>query len=129
MKKIKFIYLFIFSLFVLIGCADNHKEINVSVSKNPDAQEVLSLDRNADIFQWDDVIYKTDIDWINDLQLTENSKVGIIETNSSNAAEFKNGTANKLSVGTEIFTVKERNDVFMVKDNGEIKFYYLIVEG
>lgn len=129
MKKLKFIYLLIFSLFVLIGCADKNKDINVSVSKNPDAQEVLSLDSNADIFQWNDIIYKTNIDWINELQFTENSKVGKIEANSSNAVEFKNGTANKLSVGTEIFTVKERNDVLMVKDDGEVKFYYLLAEG
>jgi len=128
-KKIKIIYLLIFSLFVLIGCVDKNKEINVSVSKNPDAQEVLSLDSNADIFQWNDIIYKTNIDWINELQLTENLKVGKIETNSSNATEFKNGTANKLSVGTEIFTVKERNDVLMVKDDGVNKFYYLLAEG
>jgi len=128
-KKLKFIYLLIFSLFALIGCADKKKDINVSVSKNPDAQEVLSLDSNADIFQWNDIIYKTNIDWINELQFTENSKVGKIEANSSNAAEFKNGTANKLSVGTEIFTVKERNDVLMVKDDGEVKFYYLLAEG
>ncbi|MGG2109045.1 hypothetical protein ABFY60_00865 [Lysinibacillus pakistanensis] len=62
MKKLKFIYLLIFSLFALIGCADKNKDINVSVSKNPDAQEVLSLDSNADIFQWNDIIYKTNID-------------------------------------------------------------------
>ncbi|MDM5229990.1 hypothetical protein [Lysinibacillus pakistanensis] len=129
MKKLKFIYLLIFSLFVLIGCADKNKDINVSVSKKPDAQEVLSLDTNADIFQWNDIIYQTNIDWINELQLTENLKVGKIEANSSNAAEFKNGTANMLSVGTEIFTVKERNDVLMVKDGGELKFYYLLAEG
>ncbi len=129
MKKIKIIYLLIFSLFVLIGCTDKNKEINVSVSKNPDAQEVLSLNSNADIFQWNNAIYQTNIEWVNELQLTENSKIGIIETNSSKAAEFKNGTANKLSKGTEIFTVKERNDVLMVKNDGEIKLYYLLSEG
>ncbi len=114
---------------MLIGCADKNKDITVFTSKNPDAQEVLSLDSNADIFQWNDIIYKTNIDWIKELQFTENSKVGKIEANSSIAAEFKNGTANKLSVGTEIFTVKERNDVLMVKDDGEVKFYYLLAEG
>lgn len=129
MKKLKFVYLLIFSLFVLIGCADKNKDIDVFITKNPDAQEVLSLDSNADIFQWNDIIYKTNIDWINELQFTENSKVGKIEANSSNGTEFKNGTANKLSVGTEIFTVKERNDVLMVKDGGELKFYYLLAEG
>lgn len=129
MKKIKIIYLLIFSLFVLIGCTDKNKEINVSVSKNPDAQEVLSLNSNADFFQWNNAIYQTNIEWVNELQLTENSKIGIIETNSSKAAEFKNGTANKLSKGTEIFTVKERNDVLMVKNDGEIKLYYLLSEG
>lgn len=129
MKKIKIIYLLIFSLFVLIGCTDKNKEINVSVSKNPDAQEVLSLNSNADIFQWNNAIYQTNIEWVNELQLTENSKIGIIETNSSKAAEFKNGTANKLSKGTEIFTAKERNDVLMVKNDGEIKLYYLLSEG
>lgn len=129
MKKLKLIYLFIFSLFVLIGCAEKNEDMNVFVSKNPNAQEVLSLDSNADIFQWNDIIYKTNIDWINELQFTENSKVGKIEANSSKAVEFKNGTANKLSVGTEIFTVKERNDVLMAKDGGELKFYYLLAEG
>lgn len=129
MKKLKFVYLLIFSLFVLIGCADKNKDIDVFITKNPDAQEVLSLDSNADIFQWNDIIYKTNIDWINELQFTENSKIGKIEANSSNGAEFTNGTANKLSVGTEIFTVKERNDVLMVKDGGELKFYYLLAEG
>ncbi|AVK85739.1 hypothetical protein C3943_20500 [Lysinibacillus sp. B2A1] len=61
MKKIKIIYLLIFSLFVLIGCTDKNKEINVSVSKNPDAQEVLSLNSNADFFQWNNAIYQTNM--------------------------------------------------------------------
>jgi len=36
-----------------------------------DAEEVLTLDSDADIFQYDGVIYKTNIAWVEELTLTK----------------------------------------------------------
>lgn len=120
-------------LFWVFGCSDttnlNVKESSQVTIGNPTAQEVLQIDSEADIFQWDGTIFKTNIDWVNELVLTEGELIGVIEYNISNPVGFKDATANILPIGTEIYKVKERNDVLMAKNNGILKYYYQLVEG
>ncbi|WHT49700.1 hypothetical protein QNH10_09525 [Sporosarcina thermotolerans] len=51
-------------------------ELDVHSTGNPDAKEILTLDPEADIFQFEGVIYKTGIDWVEELTLTKGEQVG-----------------------------------------------------
>ncbi|WP_144513883.1 hypothetical protein [Bacillus sp. FJAT-22090] len=112
----------------LTGCMDD--EIEVTVSEKPDAEEVLRLDKNADIFQWDGLIYKTEIDWVDEMKVTKKELVGeIAEISNTDNNRFKNGMANKLPVGATIYSTIERGDILIVEYDGKIKKYLGLGEG
>ncbi|MBU8878291.1 hypothetical protein BGM26_04725 [Bacillus sp. FJAT-29790] len=117
------------SLFYLSGCVDS--ETKTSASRHPDAEEVLRLDENANIFQWEGLIYKTDIDWVNELELSKKELVGAITELFTNqdTKSFKNGMANKLPIGTKIYSTNESEGIFIVEYKGEEKYYLSLVEG
>ena len=127
---VKFIIRFItvVSIFSLLGCID--VTIKSSVSKNPDAEEVLQLDKDANIFQWDDLIYQTDIEWVNDLKLTKKEPVGEITElyTEEGTKSFKHGMANKLPIGTKIYSTNE-NGILIADYNDKEMYYLALVEG
>ena len=84
---------------------------------------------NADIFQYDGVIYKTNIDWVEELHLTKDVQIGEIKTKNDANTDFKDEMSNKLPIGAKIFFTKEREDILIVESEGEIKKYLAIVEG
>jgi hypothetical protein len=94
-----------------------------------DAEEVLKLDPDADIFQYDGVIYKTNIDWVQELSLTKDVQIGEIKSRIDANTDFKDGMSNKLPVGAKIFSTKERGDILIVEFEGKILKYLAIVEG
>lgn len=118
----------LFLSFSLFGCANNH-EIIVSKSENPTAKDILDADANADIFQWDGVIYQTEIDWVDELALQEDEQVGVIEFKTSKVTEFKNGVSNQLPLGAKIYSVKEHHDILIIKYDNQIKRYLALLEG
>lgn len=145
MRKYIFISKIILSSLLLLGCSDMENTINQNEGKssvvqipneettttinNPTVQEVFELYSDADIFLWDSIVYLTNIDWVNELVLTEDDLLGVIKYNTSNVSEFNNSAANILPIGTEIYTTKERKDILIAKYNGELKYYYMMVEG
>ncbi len=50
-----------------------------SESKPPSAEELLALDEQADLFQWEETIYETNIDWTKSLNVTKDQQVGVIQ--------------------------------------------------
>lgn len=128
MKKHIILITIILGNLLIWGCSERELSFTASTG-NPTAQEVLKMDSKADIFQIANTIYKTNIDWVDELVLTEGDLVGVIEYNSSNSIDFQNATANILPIGTEIYKVKERNDVLIAKYEDELKYYYQLVEG
>lgn len=127
MKKFFIMLLLLLSIYAS-GCADS--ETKIVSSKNPDASEILALEKNADLFQWNNIVYKTDVDWVNDLKLSKEKQLGeITESYSEHLNEFKNGMATKLQKGSKIFMAKERGDILIVEDNGKVKYYLALVEG
>jgi len=129
MKRYKVILTGIICSLSLFGCDDTEtKTVN---TKNPNAEEILRLDRHADIFQWKEVIYQTNIDWVNELKLTKNKSVGKITSVSTNVTNksFKNGMANNLPIGAKIYSAKEREDILIVEFNGRVSYYLALVEG
>jgi|SRR5690625_1020301 len=118
-------------LLTITGCSYVNTDDGVEVheTENLNAEDILTLDPDANIFQYDGVIYQTDIDWVDDLSLTKDEKVGEIETKNEKDSKFEDDMSNMLSVGTEIFSVKERGDILIVESDGKTLKYYAIVEG
>ncbi|MFC6040450.1 hypothetical protein ACFPYN_13565 [Paenisporosarcina macmurdoensis] len=120
--------------FTIIGCSNEEQRTTGSTETTEtmdsiDAEEVIRLDSAADIFQYDGVIYKTNIDWVENLSLTKGSQIGEIKTRNKNATNFKNEESNIIPVGTKIFKAKERGDILVVEIDGELRKYLAIVEG
>jgi hypothetical protein len=116
------------TLFMITGCSNGGETTKLS-SDSINAGEVLRLDPAADIFQYDGVIYKTNIDWVEELFLTKDVQIGEIKTKNDTNIDFKDEMANKLPVGAKIFSAKERGDILIVEVEGEILKYLAIVEG
>ncbi len=123
-----FYVLIILSTFTITGCSDGGEITKVSID-SIDAEEVLTLDPDADIFQFDGVIYKTNIDWVEEVFLTKNVQIGEIKTRNDANTDFKDEMSNKLPVGAKIFSAKERGDILIVESEGEILKYLGIGEG
>jgi len=129
LKIKKVFYGFIaFVLFFISGCNIQEGTTTVSIDRI-DAEEVLTLDSDADIFQFNGVIYKTNIDWLKELTLTKDIQIGEIKAKNDDNTDFKDEMSNKLPVGTKIFSTKERADILIVELEGQIKKYYAINEG
>ncbi|MEY9979152.1 hypothetical protein [Lysinibacillus sp. RC79] len=126
-KKSCLLFVVLFSLF-LVGCNET-VTVDTHESKKPDAAEVLRLDNQADIFQWEGNILETNIEWIDELELNEDKYIGEIQFNATKADGFKNGTANLLPIGTKIYSLKERDDIFIVKYENVVKRYLVLSEG
>ena len=127
-----FFGLIIFVLLTSVGCtnsADKGK-IEVHTTGNPDAKEILSLDPEADIFQFEGVIYQTGIDWVEELTLTKGEQVGEIKTRNDTDTNFEDEMSNKIAVGAKIFsTMEKEGPILLVESEGEILKYYALVEG
>lgn len=87
------------------------------------------MDNHADIFQREGNILQTNIAWIDKLELNENKYIGEIEFKTTKAEDFKNGTANLLPIGAKIYSVKERDHIFIVKFVNTVKRYLIQSEG
>ncbi|MDQ0208590.1 hypothetical protein [Alkalicoccobacillus murimartini] len=102
----------------------------LTVKKNLTAEEILKGNSEADILMYHGIIYKTNLDWVDELTLTKGEQVGEIKEQATEGNyDYSNEMANKLSVGSIIFEAKERDDVLIVEDNGETHYYYALVEG
>lgn len=119
-------------LLIAFGCSNssNAGKSKVHETKNPDAEEILTLDPEADIFQFDGVIYKTGIEWVEELTLTKNEQVGEIKTRNDIDTNFEDEMSNKLPIGAKIFSTKEKEGpILLVESEGKILKYYALVEG
>jgi len=106
------------------GELETNKEETIT-THNPTVEEILSQDPDADILYLDEIVYATNIDWVDELALTKGEEIGEIEKNTTSSKEFINKTANVLPVGTKIYRAKERNGMLIADD----KYYYALVEG
>ncbi|WP_336990140.1 hypothetical protein [Bacillus infantis] len=116
------------TLFTITGCTNQGESTSVSVD-TIDAEEVLRLDPDADIFQYDGVIYQTNIDWVEKLSLKKDAQIGEIQSRNKNDTDFENGMSNKLPVGARIFSARQREDILLVESEGKVLKYLAIVEG
>lgn len=133
MKTSKWFYcMVILILLMTFGCSvpDTTGNTQVHVTKNPDVEEILQLNPEADIFQFEGVIYKTGIDWVEELTLTKDVQLGEIKVRNETDTHFKDEMSNKLPVGAKIFSPKEKHGpILLVEVKGEILKYYALIEG
>lgn len=131
MKKITLSLIVLLTLLFISACKEKENNTSTWTTKNPDAKEMLKLDKDADFFQWEGVIFLANVDWVDELKLTKRAEVGEITDNYSgeNPDSFKNGMATKLPIGAKIYSVKEDGGFLIVEYDGNVKHYMKIVEG
>ena len=100
-----------------------------TVADNIPTPKKLLEEPDADIFVLDGAPYSNaeDVDWVMESDFSIGELVGEITKQSNHAGDFKNGTANKLPIGTKIYGGGKG---FVIAIVGEKKIPYLImVEG
>ncbi|MEH7385443.1 hypothetical protein V7147_08550 [Bacillus sp. JJ1521] len=120
MKFVKLLFsLSIFFIF-LVGCS--------SATGNPTPKDFLKND-HADIFLLDGYVFSNvqDVEWVTELEYELGEQVGEITKQAYKAFNFKNGTANKLPVGTMIFNTN--TPAYIAIGDGEEIPYLKMVEG
>lgn len=106
----RIIILFILVVLIVGGCSPGQGE-GGSLNK----EQVLKLNPDANLFEFEGNVYKTGVDWIEDEELTKDEQIG----------EISEGMANELPVGSKIFAIKEEKPILIVEYNGLEKRYLL----
>lgn len=122
MKKLQRIMILLsMLLLVLVGC-------NLGIKGNPTPKDFLG-NAEADIFVLDSIVYSKleDTDWVQELDYTLGEQVAEITKQSGKAWNFKNGTSNKLPVGTKIYETD--TPVYIAIVEGEEIPYWGMYEG
>jgi len=138
MKKIFLFFGILINSLLLISCSsETNEQVNgikvneqTIINGNPTPEEILTIDKDADIFLIGDVVYKNaeEIEWVRELNLTLGEKSGVIKKNTNNISEFENYTATKLPIGTVIYSPVEKKGPIkiVIVDNKEIRYLGLI---
>lgn len=111
------------------GCTNNMSEANEQpiIKENPTATEILEEDSDADIFQHNGLIY------INVSEQEERSgntyqkgkQIAKIKQKSKDCSLFRDGTASKLTVGTEVYQVVGEGLYILLIEDGEEDLIYM----
>ncbi|NHM34076.1 hypothetical protein [Neobacillus terrae] len=114
--------LFIF----LVGC--NKDYLSSPSISNPTPKDYLKYN-NADIFLLDGYVFSNaeDVEWVTELKYELGEQFGKITNQTNNESKFKNGTANKLPIGTKIFETDTPAYIAIVE--GKEIPYLKMVEG
>ncbi|WP_188456690.1 hypothetical protein [Virgibacillus oceani] len=131
----RYFILILFGLIILAGCTETSTNKSEELPKstvNPTAADVLNENSNADIFQFNNLVYAkgSRLAWMQGEDYQKAEQIGVITKKTSNSSEFGNGTATKLPAGTKIFnTTKEHRKVLIAENDGEKDFYIALIEG
>jgi hypothetical protein len=114
-------------LFIFIVGCNNGYSSSPSIG-NPTPKDYLKYD-NADIFLLDGYVFSNaeDVEWVTKMEYKLGEQVGEITKQADKASKFKNGTANKLPIGTKVFETDTPAYIAIV-DGKEIP-YFKMVEG
>jgi hypothetical protein len=123
MKKI-LIFNLIF-LLILSGCSS-------ATNINPTAQSILKENSQADILQYNNLIYinATNLKSIKKSNFKKGEKIGEIIKNTTSSKNFKDFYATKLAIGTEIFSTNNKDTQTLIAElNGKQILYTVLLEG
>lgn len=115
------------------GCQMRTVESDETITiGNPTAADILNDDHEADIFQYNNLIYTnaSTIEWVQENTYERGPEIYDVRKQSIESDEFSDGTASKLPVGTRIFQVVGNGQVLlMVEKDGEEVVYLALIEG
>ncbi|MCM3226598.1 hypothetical protein [Terribacillus saccharophilus] len=117
--------LFLSCLLFLFACSE---EETVTIG-NPTAEEILEMEEDADILQFDGAVYQTGMDWLDGKDVSKKEKVGQIKNSSTDGTSFEDGTATHLPVGTSIYSINENGSILLAEVDGEFIRYSILAEG
>ena len=126
---------FFIGLILITGCSQsvgNNAKSRAEATHNPTAEEVLTQNADADIFQFQGIVYENadHVDWVQQEKLTSGERVGKITKPYQEGLPFEDGMATKLPEGAEIFEpAKKSGPVLIVKWSGNEKRYLGLLEG
>ncbi|WP_188455751.1 hypothetical protein [Virgibacillus oceani] len=112
-------------LIILFGCSQGNR---YNTTGNPTPEDFLE-NKDADIFLLDGIVFSNaqDVEWVAELEYKLGKRIGEITKQTDNASRFKDGTANKLQVGTKIYETDTPAFIAIVNDK-EIP-YLKMIEG
>lgn len=126
----------IIAMLAMTGCtpanSNRSEQSMVSVIGNPTAQDIVGNNSDADIFQFNNIVYSnaSDIEWVQQADLTIGERVGAITKQYQADQVFEDSMATKLPIGTEIYEpVKRHGSVLIVVVNGKEIRYLGLLEG
>jgi len=103
----------------------NVEETDLSSLDAKTAEEVLEEDADADIFQFEGVVYKTDGELDEEAGLTLKELIGKVEKKVDSDTEFEDGMANELMPNVKIYSTNEEDlTVLLVEVRDEKHVYY-----
>ncbi|PKR78141.1 hypothetical protein CEY16_09515 [Halalkalibacillus sediminis] len=125
------------SLAMITNCVNETNDNDVKGSptkienRNPTPGEILSQNEDADIFMLKGIVYQNaeNLQWVIDENPTSSEQVGEIESQTSDAESFKNGTATDLPVGTKIYETNVGKGIYIAEVDEEEKLYLALIEG
>ena len=126
MKRVIFIMLIMISL--LTACSDG-------TIGNPTAKEILRDEPDADILQYEGLIYQKIVDdnfLPNIKDLVKYEELGEIKKTKDSYWGFNDLNASKLPVGTKVFSTNEGEETnyhLIIELDGEDIHYFVLLEG
>lgn len=116
---------------LIAGCSNPSKNTTSDHTGNPEIEEYLSVNTNADIFTYNGVIYKnaSEIKWVTELDLHKGELVKEINSVYTGEGDFPDKGATKLPVGTKIYKHTGEGAILIAEVDGEGIPYLGLIEG
>src|SRR5690625_1855166 len=115
-------------MFLTTGCETLYSDSNgeIDMSNAPTAAEILNENSKEDIFQFNNLLYSR---YSENSYYKKGKQVGRITKQTEDSYDFKNGSANKLPVGTKIYqTIGEGLSILIIEEDGKNIIYIVLLE-
>jgi len=112
-------------ILLLVGCTP-------AINTNPTAKSILKEHSQADILQYNNLIYinATSLGSMQQFEYTKCEKIGEIIKTTNSSKNFKDFYATKLESGTKIFSTNDNNTYTIIAEiNGQHIIYTVLLEG
>ncbi len=112
-------------ILVLVGCTP-------AINTTPTAKSILTEHTQADILQYNNLIYinTTSLESMKQLEYTKCEIIGEIIKTTNSSKNFNDFYATKLESGTKIFSTNDNNiDTIIADLNGQYILYTVLLEG
>jgi len=131
------LFIICLSMLTVTGCKQyekkNYEDSTASITThNPTAKEILVQNPNADIFQFNGIIYSnaSNLEWVQQTELATGNIVETITKQYKGGDIFEDAMATQLPIGTEIYEpLIKSGPILIVKLSGKEVRYLGLIEG